>query len=232
MRIGPNHKYVKHPLYGRVRLIRRIAKGRDGKRYDWWEYDGTFRPPVPDGAVPGDPSKQVFCSVHHVPKYFFVDEDRRCVDCNEDFVFGATEQRYWYETLKFNFGSVAIRCPNCRKRQRRVSTLNAQVAAARAALLTDANSPTANLDLAESLVLLRQQSGQGNLDDATAAARRARRAWPDAAEPDLWEGLAHALAGRVARARLQLEAFLSHPTSATLRRGALAREARGALEDL
>jgi hypothetical protein len=232
MRSSLDHKYEEHPLYGRVRLVRRGAVGRDGKERHWWEYDSSFRPPVPPGAIPGDPSKQVFCSVHLVPKYFFVDERRVCVDCDEEFLFGAAEQRYWYETLKFNFGSVAIRCPRCRKRQRRQSTLNAQVAAARAALEADPDSPTAHLDLAESLVLLHRQSGQGRLSDAVAAARRVRELWPQNAEADLWEGLAHAQAGRLARARTLLQAFMSRASSVQLRRGDLFEEAERALKDI
>jgi hypothetical protein len=219
------YRFEQHRLYGRVRLKRQAAPGREGKTLTWWEYDATYRPSVPSGAVAGDPSKQVFCTVHHVPKYFYVDETRACLDCGSNFVFEATEQRFWYETLKFNFNSVAVRCRSCRRRRRSVNALNSQVAAARAAASSEGSSPTAYLDLAEALVRLHQRTGHGSLDDAVAAARRARDLWKQSAEPDFWEGLAHHLAGRDHRAEDLLRSFVSHPSSRAIRRRGLKREA-------
>jgi hypothetical protein len=212
--------------------MRRSTVAPNGKTYEWWEYDASFRPPTPAGAVPGDPSKQIFCAAHDVPRFFYIDERRVCVDCGAEFVFTASEQRYWYEALKFNFGSVAIRCRGCRKRRRQTRALNNQIAAARAALTREPNSPTPHLDLAEGLVALHQQTGDGNLDDAIAAARKARALWPAGAEADYWEAKAHALAGRRTRARTLLQTFLAHPASPQLRRGTLARDAGGVLQEL
>ena len=225
----PEYSYERHHVYGRVRLRRRSRLGYDGRTYEWWEYDPTFKPDIPAYAVPGDPSKQVFCAVHNVPKYFYLDEGRSCVECGNDFVFTAIEQRFWYETLKFNFDSVAIRCPACRRRKRHQRTLNAQVAAARAVVAQTPESPTGYLDVAESLVRLHQQSGRGNLDDAIAAARKARTLWPEGLEPDFWEGIAHHLAGRVRRADALLRHFVKQPGSAAIRRGSLTRETHDVL---
>jgi hypothetical protein len=220
------YTYERHSVYGRVRLRRRSRSGKDGRTYKWWEYDPTFTPEIPGYAVPGDPTKQVFCAVHQVPKYFYLDEGRSCVECGNDFVFTATEQRFWYETLKFHFDSVAIRCRACRRRQRHQAALNAQVAAARAAVARTPDSPTGYLDVAESLVRLHQRTGCGNLNDAIDAAREARTQWPECVESDFWEGIAHHLAGRVHRAEALLQRFLKQPGSAAVRRGSLVREAR------
>ena len=67
--------------------------GRNGRTYEWWEYDAAFSPPVPKGAVPGDVSKQVFCSACQEPKYFYVDETRTCVQCGSRFIFSGAEQK-------------------------------------------------------------------------------------------------------------------------------------------
>ena len=52
--------------------------------HECWEDDPTFSPRVPKGAVPGDVSKQVFCSACHEPKCFYVDEARTCVPIDRD----------------------------------------------------------------------------------------------------------------------------------------------------
>jgi hypothetical protein len=71
---SPDRRWIRHPLYGEIRQIRRSAVGRDGQTYEWWEHDLTFFPLVPKGAVAGDVSKQVFCAACNDPKYFYVDE--------------------------------------------------------------------------------------------------------------------------------------------------------------
>src|SRR5688572_16998751 len=147
-----DYSYRTHPLYGRIRLRKHQTTARDGKSYEWWEYDPTYAPPVPANAIPGRPSDQVFCAMHNVPKYFYVDEDRVCIECGQSFVFEAQEQKYWYETLKFNLNSIAIRCRACRKAKQSERSLNSCVAAAREAIAREPDGPTAYLDLAESLV--------------------------------------------------------------------------------
>jgi hypothetical protein len=124
-------RWFRHPLYGNIPLIRHSTVGRDGRSYEWWEYDPTFSPRIPKGAVPGDVSKQVFCSACHEPKYFYVDETRTCVQCGSRFTFSAAEQKYWYETRKFNFSSIPIRCKNCRRLRRSEHALREQIARAR-----------------------------------------------------------------------------------------------------
>lgn len=41
----------RHPLYGDIPLIEKRSTGSDGREYSWVEYDPTFMPPLPAGAV-------------------------------------------------------------------------------------------------------------------------------------------------------------------------------------
>jgi len=202
---GARHRFVQHPFYGRVRVVRRPSSGSSKEH---WTYDPDYEPELPPGAVRGDVAKQVFCSACHVPKYFYVDEESQCLQCGRSFTFGAKEQKYWYETLKFNFHSAAVRCPDCRRLRRSERALREQIAHARAAIRNAPHDPAPHLALARALVEYHERTGQGQLDDAVAAARRAARLWPQAPDVLLWEGVAHARAGRTKRARECLTRFL------------------------
>jgi hypothetical protein len=158
--------------------------------------------------VAGDVGKQVFCAAHHVPKYFYVDESRKCIQCGQMFVFRAAEQ-YWYETLKFNFSSLPVRCAACRRLRRSEHALREQIAAAKADVRQRPADPAGHLSLARAIVHYHERTRQGDLDVAVAAARKAAALWPEAKEPSLWEGVAHARAGRLAKARRSLEQFLA-----------------------
>jgi tetratricopeptide (TPR) repeat protein len=202
---GARQRFVRHPLYGKVRVVRRPSSGSSKEH---WTYDPDYEPELPPGAVRGDVAKQVFCSACHVPKYFYVDKESQCFQCGRSFTFGATEQKYWYETLKFNFHSAAVRCPDCRRLRRSERALREQIAHARAAIRSVPDDPAPHLALARALVEYHERTGQGSLDDAVAAARRAARLWPEAPDVLLWEGVAHARAGRRRRARECLTRFL------------------------
>ena len=181
----------------------------EGRLYQSTDFDPDYRPPLPDGAIRGDVRKQEFCRVCHVPKYFYVDEEKTCVQCGKRFVFGAAEQKYWYESLKFHFCSVAIRCPACRRRRRSEKALQEQIAAALAELRANPEDPSVLLEVAESTVRYRQRTGKGDLDRAIAAARKAGRLWPQNCEAVFWEAACHAEAGRGDRAREILAEFIT-----------------------
>jgi len=199
----------RHPLYGEIPLVQRRALGRDGREYSWLEYDPLFRPKVPTGAVPGDVSRQQYCAAHHVPKYFYVDEARTCVQCRETFTFSAKEQKFWYETLQFNLASSAIRCRSCRKQRQTERALREQIGAALRQLKSRPNDPAVLIELARATVRYRERTGQGNLDRAIAASRRAFSEWPASPEPLFWEGKCHYLAGRNAKGRTCLTEFIT-----------------------
>lgn len=188
-----------HPLYGEIPLV---------DRGNWLERDRDYKPKLPRGAVRGDVQQQVYCPVHTVPKYFYVDEPRTCVQCGEPFVFTGKEQKFWYETLKFNFESVAIRCRRCRRERRTDGALRQQLADLLQRLEAKPRDPSALLELAKTTVEYRERTGQGDLDRAIAACRVAAEEWPDNAEPLFWEARCHQLAGRTAKAQALYRTFL------------------------
>jgi len=185
--------------------------GTNGRVYESWQCDPTFKPRLPPRAVEGDVTKQVFCTGWHVPKYFYVDETRRCVQCDDTFAFSGSEQKFWYEVRQFNFHSVPIRCPRCRRQRRTEHALREQIATARSATQTAPDDPSAHLALARAIVEYHERTDQGRLEDAIAAARRAAKLWPEAPDARLWEGIAHARAGRREKAQKCLREFLERP---------------------
>jgi len=52
------------------------------------------------------------------PRHWYIDSVFKCSDCLEDFVFSASEQRYWYEDRKFYVASIPKRCATCRRLNR------------------------------------------------------------------------------------------------------------------
>lgn len=169
----PDGAWIQHPLYGRVPRVRQTTVV-GGKTYTWWKCDPGFKPKLPRGAVEGDVARQVFCTCH-TPKYFYVDEPRRCIQCGDSFTFSGTEQKYWYETRQFNFHSVPIRCVRCRRLRRNEHALREQVGAARRGVEAHPQDPAAHLALAEAIVELYERTGAGQIEHAIGAARKAAK---------------------------------------------------------
>lgn len=178
-------RWVQHELYGKLPLIRHSSTSRDGQVHEWWKYDRTYTPRLPRGAVPGEVTRQVFCTAHHVPKYFYVDETRTCIQCSDRFTFSGAEQKYWYETRKFNFSSLPVRCPKCRRLRRSEHALREQIARAKLAAKTSPDDPSAQLAVARAIVEYHERTGAGQLAEAVAAARRAMSLWPDSPDASL-----------------------------------------------
>src|SRR5664279_3894678 len=141
-------------------------------------------------------------------KYFYLDEQRTCVQCGDTFVFRAAEQKYWYETLKFNFGSVAVRCPRCRRKKRTEAALREQIGATLRELDEHGDDPRLWLALARTTVMYRERTGEGNLERAVAATRKTAEGL-DSPEPLFWEGRCQHLAGRRAKATKCFQQFLA-----------------------
>ena len=53
-----------------------------------------------------------------VRRGFYIDRAFRCVDCNKDAVWRASQQKWWYEIAKGFVYSTAIRCRLCRRKER------------------------------------------------------------------------------------------------------------------
>jgi hypothetical protein len=202
-------KTYRHPRFGDVPLIPWTTVDAEGKAYESWQYDPDYQPRLPYGAVRGDVRKQR--TAYQLPKYFYVDEDRTCIQCGQVFTFHAAEQKYWYETLGFVFDSVPVRCVPCRRQRRSERALREQIAAAKRCIHDE--KPEGHLLLARAIVEYHERTAHGNLDEAIAAAKQAARFPPTSTESSLWEGIAQALAGRPQRARAALTAFLSNSSS-------------------
>jgi len=190
----PAQRWREHRLYGRVPLVRHETVVK-GKTYEWWQCDPAFKPRLPRGALAGDVTKQDFCPCHP-PKYFYLGETRCCIQCGDDFPFSASEQKYWYEVRKFNFHSVPVRCPECRRRRRSEHALREQIAQARRAVEEEPRSAAAHLALARAIVEYHERTGAGRLDDAVAAARKAAKLRPEGLDAALWARITRARAAR------------------------------------
>jgi hypothetical protein len=90
------------------------------------------------------------------------------------------------------------------------------------------DDPAALVELARATVQYRRRTGEGNLERAIGACRKARRlARPG--EALFWAGIAQQLAGRPAKARTALKEFLANGGNHHRYR-ALVREARSVLD--
>jgi hypothetical protein len=67
-------------------------------------------------ALVGRPALQTWCDFD--PYFAFIDTQIQCEDCGLAFVFAASEQQYWYETLKFYLQSRPKQCVACRRARR------------------------------------------------------------------------------------------------------------------
>lgn len=204
-------KSIHDPLYGEIPLVPHYFTYPSGKQlpYPWWVPDPTFRPNVPLHAVPGDPSKQDFCSAHHLPKYFYVDEETVCTQCGQPFTFTAHEQKFWYETLRFNFRSTAIRCQRCRRQRRNERSLHHQLSAAIRLADEQPDDPVALVTLARATAEYFQSFRSGNLERSIAAAHRALKIMPVLYEAQYWEARCQEAAGRKRKACVLYEAFIA-----------------------
>ncbi len=219
-----------HPTFGEIPMVPISVVQPDGSVREGRDFDPDYQPIMPTGAVRGDIRRQEFCRMCHVPRYFYVDIPRRCVECREPFVFSAKEQKHWFEALKFHFDSIPIRCVACRRKKRSDKALGLELSAAKRRLRDAPESPAAHVALAEAIVRLHQRSGQGKLAEALAVARKARRLSKDHAAGELsesyyWEAACQALLGKSALVHGLYARFLDGPGGGK-RRATLVREAK------
>ena len=71
-----SEKRAARTRFGNVPLIPRRIELSEGRSYVHYEYDPSFQPKLPDGAVRGDIRKQLYCPLCHVPYYYYVDEEQ------------------------------------------------------------------------------------------------------------------------------------------------------------
>ncbi|MEM7334561.1 MAG: zinc-ribbon domain containing protein [Chloroflexota bacterium] len=178
-------KVYSHPVYGNIPMI----------HDSYWKCDPNFKPKLPIGAVRGDVSQQEFCDWCHLPKYFYVDESKECVDCEKKFTFSASEQKYWYETRKFHFSSEPIRCLACRKEIRSEKALKKKMMKISEELDKNPKSTDVLLRYAQITYDYYRYFNQGNIEKAISTARQAYKINPKLTEALYWEGLCKDAAG-------------------------------------
>lgn len=194
-------------MFGEIPLLEKVLVAPDGSTRVVETLDLDYQQPLPRGAVRGDPRQQTFCC--DLPRYYFLDVARSCVQCGERFVFSAEEQKHWYETLHFRLDSTAIRCKPCRRRRRSERAIREALAAASRAAADASGDAGALLAFAEATVAHVDRLGTGPIDRALAAARRARRLRPELAEARFWEARCHEAAGRLERAEAAYRELLA-----------------------
>lgn len=202
-------RFYPHRQFGNIPLVPRTYTDGKGVEHVIHDYDPSYQPPMPEGAVRGDVRKQSLCPICDVPKYFYVDQGKRCVQCGEDFIFSAKEQKHWFETLQFYIYSQAIRCVKCRKLARSEKALQQQLMKAKRLLKGDANNVSALLELSECIAEYRDKFEKGDIEEGIRAARKARKAWPEAFEALYWEGRCQLAASRGKKAVELFRQFLN-----------------------
>lgn len=68
-------------------------------------------------AFMANPTKQNTGAFSY-PFFVYFDREKRCEDCQTNFVFSKEEQQFWYEGLGFSIFSNAKRCLACRRKRR------------------------------------------------------------------------------------------------------------------
>lgn len=183
-------------------------------------------PPVPRGALRGNPARQPFS--FSVPIRFYVDVERRCRGCGAEFVLTAREQKRWTETLGLRLDSRASRCPACRRAFLGERGLQAALSDASRALAGAPLHAPAVLAYARAAAACAARFGHAPLDAALGALAALRRHEPAEVEALYLEGLCLEAAGRKGRAEQAFRRFLS----AAAMRPDLARQVRDALSRL
>jgi DNA-directed RNA polymerase subunit RPC12/RpoP len=137
--------YAEHPRFGREPLwTGRTPLAEPGEVYLHWINRYLPRDPsrmgdqfrtvaastaeaadlaIPGTAVEADVARQ---SPSTVPVTHYFDVRRLCCDCGRPFLLFALEQKHWYEDLQLNLASDAVRCPECRYKQRSLVRLAQQ----------------------------------------------------------------------------------------------------------
>lgn len=203
--------YLQHKEYGKIPLVDVSYIGRDGKSYTTQTIDFNYRPTnIPVGAVLGNPNRQVLYSAF--PKYYYEDIEKTCIQCGEDFIFSAKEQKHWYEDLQFIIYAECLRCISCRRAKRNKTTLNNQLDAAQQYYNQHPEEPYAMLGLAEAICAYYKAHQSGRINLAISLARKSRKKNPRLVESIYWEALALELSGNHEKAVPLFNTFIENGT--------------------
>ncbi len=225
-------RYNASRKYGRIPMIEKtVSRFETGKKYTYWTHDPDFQPELPKGAIRGDVQKQVYCPMCWEPKYYYLDIKSTCIQCGQEFVFAASEQKYWYETLKFHFASVAIRCPKCRRQQRSERAIKKQKDEVLGKMKERPDDPVILIAVAEATIQQFDRLGTGNLNLAIAVSRKALKISPHLCEALYWEAVCQERASRKAKSIRLFRDFIE--SAINLKRAqTLVKKARAQLKKL
>lgn len=112
-------------------------------------------------AIEGHPARQTF--LDWLPYFAYFDERRRCDDCGATYVFGAAEQQYWYETLRFWVQSRPKQCLPCRRFRRNRRAAHAATASAAASVSSPPGMVGTPRPLSPQAVRLPRPAGDGSV---------------------------------------------------------------------
>ncbi len=108
-------------LWGTMKILERVdlKKGRFQ-----WACDECLNS---GKALIGKPESQLYCDFD--PYLVYIDMEKVCEKCDQDYLFRKEEQKYWYETLQFWVQSKPKHCSKCRHEIREERELNNELAA-------------------------------------------------------------------------------------------------------
>ena len=145
--------FVNHPRYGQAPRITGLNPKNSyltGKVFLHWHSPNKFR--IPNTAIMANTDKQVDSTI---PVTHYFDVQRKCKDCNKNFIFFAEEQKYWYEELQFPLESDCIRCINCRKNHQHINVKRKYY---ESLIHIERRTLNENLELAECAIYLSEEN--------------------------------------------------------------------------
>jgi hypothetical protein len=72
---------------------------------------------MPAGAIKANLTKQAPHNSYSPPMWY-VDQQQKCAECGQEFIWTARQQRHWFEVWKIPIYVIANRCGACRRRKR------------------------------------------------------------------------------------------------------------------
>lgn len=77
------------------------------------------RKPKSKNRLPVDESKLTMENTYSSPPEYYYDIEFTCIDCGAEQNWTAKQQKWWYEEAGGYFFSTAVRCRQCRKKEKK-----------------------------------------------------------------------------------------------------------------